>query len=791
MNIRHPLRYIVIACLLWLCPFGMPTLQSQPLPYYKSEKVIIGDTWLKNVNTIQAPRILKHPKIGSVNFNRTGSGYLLTYNNKGIAEYDSVVFTADGEIHAYALKNQFLRTQEDYYLTTVGETQLLDVLANDESYLNIHLADIPFEEGVYADIQGDKIRLQSPAPGLYHFFYTACDDLGHCDETKVTVFTLDPAASVNTIVLSEVTEQQLTLPLPTADYQLMSSDIQHVYPDGEGNFTVDLFRRDMGENEIIFENPAGKRLRYRINFIDKWGENRLNTSDKIFLHPDTQAEVDLSNNDFWLNVYGILPASAGIQVKKTGGGKVEITPRPGFMGKASFQYITCAYPRCDTTTVDVFVDHFAPARDRFEFYIDPSKSYYIPFYTPNPDYQLSIVNQPDQGVLTTADQGRALLYTPNTGFDGQDNAKIRYTYETQSGYFHSEHYIRFLTSPHGFRGNCTDCVWPGDTDQNGIVDLADILAIARYIGEKGAPRLHGDIWKEQGSYPWNNYEGHDLQHADADGDGLISLQDLEVIKNYFGQTHGLYADPMTWMDVPVVVVQSRDDLAPGEDITFEFTIGDENHKLFNVTGFSTDVKIEGSELSPADVEVVRDETNWLKAHQPTMSLKTSSEGYGQVAAGEYRARSVGVKGYGTALKLRIIVEDEVEGFRSMRAKSKNVLKFIFRNIKVHTQNGTIALPDQEIEIPIRPADPPSDRVLEEPRVFPNPAHDEVSLHWPQTDQTVSLQIQDLNGKQYQSFSWESNAQNARIPIDQLAPGMYILRWKTAEKSWNQKLTILN
>src|SRR5690606_37874035 len=100
-------------------------LHSQPLPYYKSEKIIIGQPWLKNVNTTQAPRILKHPKVGAVNFNRTGSGYLLTYNNKGIAEYDSLVFTADGEIHAYALKNQFLRTREDYFITSIGQTTMV------------------------------------------------------------------------------------------------------------------------------------------------------------------------------------------------------------------------------------------------------------------------------------------------------------------------------------------------------------------------------------------------------------------------------------------------------------------------------------------------------------------------------------------------------------------------------------------------------------------------------------------------------------------------------------------
>ncbi len=789
MDVRHPLRYFVMAWLLWL---GMPLLHSQPLPYYKSEKIIIGQPWLKNVNTTQAPRILKHPKVGAVNFNRTGSGYLLTYNNKGIAEYDSLVFTADGEIHAYALKNQFLRTREDYFITSIGQTTMVDVLANDDSYSTIKLAHIPFEEGIKTSIRGNKIQLQANKAGLYHFYYTACDNLDHCDESKVTVFVLDPNEQTNTIILSEITEQQLTLPLPDPSYQLVFSEILHVYPNGNGQFTVDLFGRDMGKNEIIFENPLGQRLRYIINFIDKWGENRLNTGDKVYLHPGTTTEVDLTTNDFWLNVFSVLQTNSDIQVRRTGGGRVAITPRPGFMGKSSFKYITCAYPRCDTTTVEVYVDHFAPARDRFDFFVDPNRPYYIPFFTPQKDYQLSIVDQPKKGVLTTTDNGRALIFTAHTGFDNQDQARIRYSYKTTSGYFHSDHYIRFLKSPHSFRGNCTDCIWPGDTDQNGVVDLNDIQEVARYIGEKGNGRFLGSVWQNQGSYPWHNYEGTNIHHADADGDGLISVKDLEVIESHYGKTHGLYSNPVKWMDVPVLVLQSKDGITPGEDIIFEFLVGDREHQLFNVTGFSTEVKIAGSDLSPSSIEVVRDENNWLKSHQPTMSLKAMSEDeYGKVAAGEYRTRSYGVKGFGTALKLKIIVEDEVEGFRSLRAKSHQVLKFIFSNLKVHTSQGVIKLPDQEIEIPIKHPELPDQEDQEIPRIYPNPAQDEVTLQWPASGQNMTLDIQDMKGRQLLSYSWNGSNHNARIPVSQLTPGIYILRWKSENKIWNQKLTILN
>lgn len=782
-------RITLLAVLLW--PFGLvlPSLQSQSLPFYKTEKVIVGESWLKNINTSQPPRILKFPEVGHASFNRAGKGYVLSYNNRGIAEYDTIVFSADGKIHAYALKNKFLRTKEDYFILESGTSAVLDVLANDETYSQIHLSSIPFEEGVYATIQNNKVHLETNAPGLYHFYYTACDGSGHCDEAKATVFVTQPNKPHDTIVLSRVLDQQLRLPLPGTDFELVHATIDHVYPDGNGYFDIDLFKRDLGENEILFQSKQGQTLLYRINFVDIWEENHLNTGDKVYVHPDKSINVSLTDNDFWVNIYSLLPTSSDLQLTNSGGGRVTITPRSGFSGKASFQYVTCAFPRCDTTTVEVYVDHFKPAQEHFDFHVDPAVPYHIPFYTPSKDYQLSIQRGPKKGVIEVVDQGRSLKYIPNPGFTGEDMVKINYSYQNNAGGFKSSHTLRFLPSPHPFQGNCTDCVWPGDADGNGVVDMADIGPIARYIGEQGPSRSQGAVWKGQWSYPWMNFEHKNLNHFDANGDGLISNYDLQVIIDHMGQTHGLYTAPVTLMDVPVVVDPSNGSAAPGDELTFEFIIGDKEHQLYNVTGFSTDVKIEGHTLSSESVDVVRDEKIWLKSHQPTMSLKAPGSDDNQVAAGEYRVRSVGVKGFGTALKLHIIVEDEVEGFRTQRARTK-AIKFIFSNLKIHTANGVFALPDQIFELPWRIDEKSNSSESNELEVYPNPAQEQVSVRWPEVQKDGFLEIMDLTGKKVSSYELSVGASKTEVGVEDLAPGIYILRFKSGDKTWNQKLSII-
>lgn len=286
-----------------------------------------------------------------------------------------------------------------------------------------------------------------------------------------------------------------------------------------------------------------------------------------------------------------------------------------------------------------------------------------------------------------------------------------------------------------------------------------------------------------------NFEHEKLNHYDADGDGLISTKDIQVIVDHFGQTHGLYSTPVTWMDIPIVIDPSQKAVSPGDELVFEFILGDQENKLFNVTGFSTDVEIEGQSLTSENVQVLRDEKIWLKSHQPTMALEAPGSGSDQVAAGEYRVRSVGVKGFGTALKLRIIVEDEVEGFRTQRARSKSI-KFIFTNLKIHTAKGVISLPDQIIELPLKEDDTPEPFGPEDIQVFPNPANDEIAVRWPVKNQNTSIEILDLTGKKMANHDVGAASGEVQVIVGDLAPGMYILRCKSGEKVWNQKLSII-
>ncbi|MEK7812839.1 MAG: FlgD immunoglobulin-like domain containing protein, partial [Candidatus Desantisbacteria bacterium] len=79
-------------------------------------------------------------------------------------------------------------------------------------------------------------------------------------------------------------------------------------------------------------------------------------------------------------------------------------------------------------------------------------------------------------------------------------------------------------------------VWPGDTNNNGVVDTDDIFPIAMYFTMSGPARSGASImWTGQGMpegwYPM------DAAHADANGDGEVQASDVLAIGVNFGSTH--------------------------------------------------------------------------------------------------------------------------------------------------------------------------------------------------------------------------------------------------------------
>jgi hypothetical protein len=83
----------------------------------------------------------------------------------------------------------------------------------------------------------------------------------------------------------------------------------------------------------------------------------------------------------------------------------------------------------------------------------------------------------------------------------------------------------------------TVTVWPGDTNNDGVVNGVDILRIGQYWAATGPARENASTdWIGQQALAWTPLQS---TYADATGDGAVDLDDVGAIALNWGKTHDL------------------------------------------------------------------------------------------------------------------------------------------------------------------------------------------------------------------------------------------------------------
>lgn len=79
-------------------------------------------------------------------------------------------------------------------------------------------------------------------------------------------------------------------------------------------------------------------------------------------------------------------------------------------------------------------------------------------------------------------------------------------------------------------------VWPGDTNNDGIVNQNDVLPLGLHWSRTGSARQNASMfWQGQPATPWTPEAA---TYADADGNGVVNQNDVLPIGINWGKTHG-------------------------------------------------------------------------------------------------------------------------------------------------------------------------------------------------------------------------------------------------------------
>ena len=342
--------------------------------------------------------------------------------------------------------------------------------------------------------------------------------------------------------------------------------------------------------------------------------------------------------------------------------------------------------------------------------------------------------------------------------------------------------------------HCVDnCVWAGDVNYDGRVNMKDLLPLAHHIGATGTSRSNATLnWDAQTAGLWSkNIDGTsvNLKHADTDGDGVLAEGDTTAIADNYYKEHSM---------VPELVGPSRqyafyleprfDTVLAGELAVIDVVFGSDAYPIEDMEGvayslnFSPHVKYDSSSLS-----VSNSAASFLTFNSPYLEMYKQPR-YRQVDVGIARTNGSASHGSGIVSTLEFIVEEDLAGIRS--SNGIRPFKINLRDAVGMSSSGTeFALPDTEVTLYLNIGQPTAPFNADRITVWPNPSRGVVNVHLNGKEEMLSASLWSLEGKMVDS--WDAiNGDYDRLMINESISGFYIMKIETTAGAVAKKIHIL-
>lgn len=151
--------------------------------------------------------------------------------------------------------------------------------------------------------------------------------------------------------------------------------------------------------------------------------------------------------------------------------------------------------------------------------------------------------------------------------------------------------------------NC-NLVWPGDANNDLVVDVSDILPIGVHFGENGFTRSYvTNNWQGCNALDWGYTQanGFDIKHADCNGDGIVNFSDTVAVNLNNGNIHPL-GMPVNIQNqsspIPVKLSSFANAYPPGGQVTLFYEVGDQNTIAANLYGVAAFISMPGTVIQP-------------------------------------------------------------------------------------------------------------------------------------------------------------------------------------------------
>lgn len=730
--------------------------------------------------------------------------------NVAFTEFDIEVQEAD------------IRARHDFAATTAGQSVSVPVMLNDSVNVGgMRLVAAPMVNAGTVEVVGNEVVF-TPAPGFFgltDFNYLICSDFNVCDLGTVSVNVLPGADGVVTDTVRVFTkrdEPQLifapegAMPAgePVSGSMVSVNGVMAYQPDADF----------VGDEFLSYTSPGGTEPTvYHITVLDL-ETNNFAFEDRAYTAINHSATFNALHNDLYDVFADCVTFGApqfGSLVETRRKGEVVYTPPTGWSGVDKFSYSSMA-PGCDgdaeLQTVYVFVSNFAPADSESTLTTPAGSPVDLTYDSPGGAANWSVVAPPSSGVVVPDPVTGQLSYLPSPTAAGQtDQLTLRYCLNADANgacAFTKEVTISInITEVNPDACADEDCVWPGDTNNDGVVDVGDLLPIGLAMGGTGTPRLTAEpgSWSAQYAEDWHDdINGLNLKHIDANGDQIISSMDTQIVMQNLGLQHRLRSAPLDFAPFEISL-RGPLDAEPGDLISLDIIAGTSNAVIIDLAGFRMPFVYDNTVIDPNRVSVTFGEDSWVSYDSPILSISTNNADAGRIDAAVTRTSSQAVSGFGLVGRLDAVIID-LAGFRDTYGgeilEEGGGIITTFGGEAATAMNAAghldaVRVNPFELKIKRTPATEVADFAPAEAvdyldgklLAYPNPTADRLVVHLNGQQRFSALQLTDITGR---TIVNEQNldTNHRELNLGTLPNGIYTLTITTEDGVVNRKVEVV-
>jgi len=575
-----------------------------------------------------------------------------------IPEDDFVLRSSDDDLELYPLVNDYSNTNS-LELVGIAHTMHGSAVVTDSNTI-IYTPGVESEDYIVYSV---KDSLGTSKHATYYINKEQTPDLIEFEE-----FSISNLQKQIIILKAEDFTLNSSLELGT-----ISQVANHVYlytPNDES----------VGTENLSFVDSNGNSFECLISVFDGYVDEGVIRDDIVYTTKENEIIFNVFENDFD-NGLVMVESSLDESLTYLGNGQISYIPPVDYIGVKSFEYSATNGFIEEMGSIDIVISNYNPVvAGTYEFDVKEGSVLSLGYQVPLPEYSFEILSPPSFGVLeviNTYDSLAtncgdiagvlALVYSPFSGFEGTDEFDVNYCPDGgQNECQLIKTKIKVLENPDSDCDCISDCVWAGDANNDGKVNILDVLTIGRGIGFFGNSRIAEQGWKGESSDDWDTQTvlGNNHKFSDADGNGIVDVEDVDQVITNYDAIHS-YAENnvLAVKNYPFFVIPHEYGVEPGELAKFDIIMGTEDYPVVDLQGIAFAINLSSSFVDSSTVKLEFITDGYFVKQSPFLNVVHQPVD-GTIHAAGIRTNGLPSTGFGLIATLEFIVEEEAEGVKT-------------------------------------------------------------------------------------------------------------------------------